>query len=81
MKRTLINIAILSTILGTGMAQAGGWDRSGQDTSIIVKDGNLLEVTSVSVAPKFTGTQKGTNNAPGDVAPDYSFTNIAFSYS
>lgn len=78
MKRTLINIAILSTILGTGMAQAGGWDRSGQDTSIIVKDGNLLEVTSVSVAPKITGTYKGTNNATGDVAPDYSFTNIAF---
>jgi long-subunit fatty acid transport protein len=78
MKRTLINIAILSTILGTGMAQAGGWDRSGQDTSIIVKDGNLLEVTSVSVAPKITGKYKGTNNATGDVAPDYSFTNIAF---
>ena len=78
MKRTLINIAILSTILGTGMAQAGGWDRSGQDTSIILKDGNLLEVTSVSVAPKITGTYKGTNNATGDVAPDYSFTNIAF---
>jgi len=78
MKRTLINIAILSTILGTGMAQAGGWDRSGQDTSIILKEGNLLEVSSVSVAPKITGTYLGTNVATGKVAPDYSFTNIAF---
>ena len=78
MKRTLINIAILSTILGTGMAQAGGWDRSGQDTSIILKEGNLLEVSSVSVAPKITGTYLGSTNATGDVAPDYSFTNIAF---
>ncbi len=40
------------------MAQAGGWDRSGQDTSIILKDGNLLEITSVSVNPKVTGTYK-----------------------
>ena len=80
MKRTLINIAILSTILGTGMAQAGGWDRSGQDTSIIVKDGNLLEVTSVSVAPKITGKYTGASagTSTGDVTPDYSFTNIAF---
>jgi len=78
MKRTLINIAILSTILGTGMAQAGGWDRSGQDTSIILKEGNLLEITSVSVAPKITGKYKLDSSATGDVAPDYSFTNIAF---
>lgn len=73
MKRTLINIAILSTILGTGMAQAGGWDRSGQDTSIILKEGNLLEVTSVSVKPNITGTYNSTaaaNNvtATGGVA-------------
>ena len=80
MKRTLINIAILSTILGTGMAQAGGWDRSGQDTSIILKDGNLLEVTSVSVAPKVTGVYAALagGKATGDVAPDYTFTTMAF---
>jgi len=83
MKRTLINIAILSTILGTGMA--GGWDRSGQDTSIILKEGNLLEVTSVSVKPNITGTYNSTaaaaaNNvtATGGVVPDYSFTTFGF---
>ena len=77
MKRTLINVAILSTILGTGMAQAGGFDRSGQDTSIILKEGNLLEITSVSVSPKVTGTYSGSTTT-GSVAPNYSFTNIAF---
>ena len=80
MKRTLINIAILSTILGTGMAQAGGFDRSGQDTSIILKEGNLLEITSVSVSPSVTGTYGAavTGGAITNVAPSYSFTNLAF---
>jgi len=80
MKRTLINIAILSTILGTGMAQAGGFDRSGQDTSIILKEGNLLEITSVSVSPKVTGTysEAQSGGVIKDVAPDYNFTNLAF---
>ena len=80
MKRTLINIAILSTILGTGMAQAGGFDRSGQDTSIILKEGNLLEITSVSVSPSVTGTYGAavSGGAITNVAPSYSFTNLAF---
>ena len=82
MKRTLINIAILSTILGAGMAQAGGWDRSGQDTSIILKDGNLLEITSVSVKPSVTGTYNaGSASGTGAIAngvPSYSMTNLAF---
>jgi len=85
MKRTLINIAILSTILGTGMAQAGGFDVSGQDTSIILKEGNLLEITSVSVTPSVTGAYSapvnGTPSSGGsvsNVAPSYSFTNLAF---
>ena len=78
MKRTLMSIAVISSVIGAATAQAGGWDRSGQDTSIILKDGNLLEITSVTVAPKVTGTYLGTNLATGDVTPDYSFTNIAF---
>jgi len=79
MKRTLINIAILSTILGTGMAQAGGWDRSGQDTSIILKKGNLLEVTSVSVKPTVTGNYTYTGTpATGDGVPNFSFTTVGF---
>lgn len=78
MKRTLINMAVLGSILGASMAHAGGWDRSGQDTSIIMKEGSLLEVTSVTVAPKVTGTYAGTNAATGDVTPDYSYNNIGF---
>ena len=80
MKRTLINIAILSTIIGTGVAQAGGFDVSGQDTSIILKEGNLLEVTSVSVSPSVTGAYdtSASGGVVTDVAPDYTFTNLAF---
>jgi long-chain fatty acid transport protein len=78
MKRTLISFSVLGTILAAAGAQAGGWDRSGQDTSIILKEGSLLEITSVTVAPTITGTYLGTNLATGGVAPDYSFTNIAF---
>lgn len=80
MKRTLISFAVLSTILGAMSAQAGGFDRSGQDTSIILKDGNLLEVTSVSVSPSVTGTYSstGSGGAISNVAPSYSFTNLAF---
>jgi long-chain fatty acid transport protein len=80
MKRTLISFAVLGTILGAVSAQAGGFDRSGQDTSIILKEGSLLEVTSVSVKPKVTGTYglAVMGGAITDVAPDYSFTTLAF---
>jgi long-subunit fatty acid transport protein len=79
MKRTLISFAVLGTILAAAGVQAGGWDRSGQDTSIILKEGSLLEITSVTVAPKITGTYTvGTTNPTGNVAPDYSFINIGF---
>jgi long-chain fatty acid transport protein len=80
MKRTLISFAVLGTILGAGMAQAGGFDRSGQDTSIILKEGNLLEITSVSVTPSVTGTYGAAvgGGAITNVAPSYSFTTLAF---
>jgi long-chain fatty acid transport protein len=80
MKRTLISFAVLGTILGAVSAQAGGFDRSGQDTSIILKEGGLLEVTSVSVSPDVTGVYAATvaGGAITDVAPDYSFTTLAF---
>ena len=81
MKRTLISFAVLGTILGAGMAQAGGWDRSGQDTSIILKEGNLLEVLSVTVKPSVTGTyNSGSGSGTGAIAngvPSYSMTNLA----
>jgi long-chain fatty acid transport protein len=80
MKRTLISFAVLGTILGAGMAQAGGFDRSGQDTSIILKEGNLLEITSVSVTPSVTGTYGAAvgGGAITNVAPSYSFTTLAY---
>jgi len=80
MKRTLINLAVVGTILGAASVQAGGFDRSGQDTSIILKDGNLLEVTSVSVSPSVTGTYTAATSGGviSDVTPDYSFTTLAF---
>lgn len=79
MKRTLINMAVLGSILGASMAHAGGWDRSGQDTSIIMKEGSLLELTSISVAPKVTGENRVlATGSTGDVTPDYSYTNIGF---
>jgi long-chain fatty acid transport protein len=80
MKRTLISFAVLGAILGAASVQAGGFDRSGQDTSIILKEGNLLEITSVSVTPSVTGTYGAAvgGGAITNVAPSYSFINFAF---
>jgi len=78
MKRTILNLAILSTMFGAGLVQAGGFDRTGQDTSIMLKEGSMVEITSVSVNPKITGTHGGSATATGEVAPNYSFTNIGF---
>jgi long-subunit fatty acid transport protein len=59
---------------------AGGVDRSGMDTSIIMDSGNVVEITHVSVKPKVTGTYAAAfgGTATGDVAPDYSITNLSF---
>lgn len=78
MKRTLISFAVLGTILGAATAQAGGFDRSGQDTSIIFKDGNLVEITSVSVAPKVKGTYNNVGGSTGNGLPNYSFNTVSF---
>lgn len=77
MKRTLISVAVLGTILGAATAQAGGFDRSGQDTSIILKDGNLVEITSVSVAAKVKGTYN-VGGSTGNGLPNYSFNTVSF---
>ena len=78
--RTPILISALASLLASGAIQAGGLDRSGQDTSIILKEGGLFELTSVSVAPTVSGTNAnlgaGTSDT-GDVAPDYSMTTFA----
>jgi long-chain fatty acid transport protein len=78
MKRTLLSFAVLGAVLATGTALAGGFDRTGQDTSIMLKEGSLVEITSVSVNPKITGTQTGAASATGEVAPNYNFTNVGF---
>jgi long-chain fatty acid transport protein len=90
MKRTLISFAVLGTILGSSLAQAGGYDRSGQDTSIIFAEGNAVEISHVSVKPSITGTYDATAQtvapkkgfspaaATGNAAPSYNMTNIAF---
>jgi long-chain fatty acid transport protein len=79
MKRTLISFAVISAILGATSAQAGGLDRSGQGTSIILKEGNLLEVAFVSVDPTVSGTYTAAvgGGDTGNVAPSYSFSNFA----
>ena len=78
MKRTILNLAILSTMFGAGLVQAGGFDRSGQDTSIMLKEGSLVEIMSVSVNPKITGAYTSGGASSGEVAPNYSFTNMGF---
>jgi len=78
MKRTLLSFAVLGTILTTGMVQAGGFDRTGQDTSIMLKEGSMVEITSVSVNPKITGAYTTGGASTGEVAPSYSFVNLAF---
>ncbi|MBT4238622.1 MAG: hypothetical protein HOD70_04360, partial [Oceanospirillaceae bacterium] len=78
MKRTILNLAILSTMFSAGLVQAGGFDRTGQDTSIMLKEGSMVEITSVSVNPKVTGTYTTGGASTGEVAPNYSFTNLGF---
>ncbi|MCP4791428.1 MAG: hypothetical protein GY881_14435, partial [Gammaproteobacteria bacterium] len=78
--RSIISTSALAALLASGAVQAGGLDRSGQDTSIILKEGGLFEVTSVSVKPTVSGTNANLGagtSATGDVAPDYSMTTMA----
>ncbi len=78
--RSIISTSALAALLASGAVQAGGMDRSGQDTSIILKEGGLFEVTSVSVKPSVSGTYNaytGTPGDTGDVTPSYSMTTFA----
>ena len=79
MKPSLLSTAVAAASLSliSSVAWAGGLDRSGQDTSIITDDGNVVEFANVSVAPSVTGTYTaGGVGATGDVTPDYSMTMI-----
>jgi len=44
----------------------------------MLKEGSMVEITSVSVNPKITGTHGSSATATGEVAPNYSFTNVGF---
>jgi long-subunit fatty acid transport protein len=44
----------------------------------MLKEGSMVEITSVSVNPKITGTHGSSATATGEVVPNYSFTNIGF---
>jgi long-subunit fatty acid transport protein len=80
MKPSLLSTAVAAASLSliSSVAMAGGMDRSGMDTSIIMDSGNVVETTQVSVKPTITGTYATAfgGTATGDVAPDYSMTNI-----
>ena len=82
MKRSLLSTAVAAASLSliSSVAMAGGLDRSGQDTSIIMDSGNVIEITNISVSPKITGTWAGGSTSTGDVAPDYSMTNIGMRF-
>ena len=81
MKRSLLSTAVAAASLSliSSVAMAGGVDRSGMDTSIIMDEGNVVELTHVSVKPTVSGTYAAAlgGTATGDVAPDYSMTNLA----
>ena len=82
-------VAAASLSLISSVAMAGGMDRSGQDTSIILKGGNVMEFLHVSVAPTVTGTWSGVVSpytayngvASGDVTPDYTMTTMAAKFA
>lgn len=82
MKRSLLSTAVAAASLSliSSVAMAGGMDRAGMDTSIIMDEGNVVELTHVSVKPTVSGTYAAGlgGAATGDVAPDYSFTSIGF---
>ncbi len=79
MKHLVTGVAAL--LATTGMAAAGGLDRSGQSISAIFETGSYVELSFGSVQP----TVEGVFNHPffgplpsGDVAPDYTQTGLAF---
>ncbi|MBT8412136.1 MAG: transporter, partial [Octadecabacter sp.] len=57
-------------LLTTGIATAGGLDRSGQGIGIIFEDGDYAELSYGSVSPSLTGD--GIGGVTGDIAPTYS---------
>ena len=73
--RTQISTSALVAMLVSGTLQAGGLDRSGQDTSIIFQEGGLFEVTTVSVKPTVSGIYDDSQDT-GDVTPDYAMTTL-----
>lgn len=60
----------------TGMASAGGLDRSGQSTAILFESGNYVKLSFGLVTPSITGNDPSTA-ATGNMAPAYSVPSLA----
>lgn len=63
--------AIVALLASTGMASAGGIDRSGQSVAILFEEGSYAELSYGYVDPTVSGEDPITQ-ATGDLAPAYS---------
>ena len=59
------------------MASAGGFDRSGQDISILYEDGDAIKLSFASVTPSIDGTYASSAES-GNMAGSY--TSFGLSY-
>lgn len=75
MKTTVVST--LALIAATGMASAGGFDRTGQDISILYEDGDAVKLSFATVSPSVDGTYASSANS-GNMAGSY--TSFGFAY-
>lgn len=73
-----MTMALAALTVTTGLAHAGGIDRSGQDNAILFEPGRAMELSFGSVMPKVSGTDIATGAKIGNVAADY--TQLSFGY-
>lgn len=82
MKLTLLASAAL---LAAQTAVAGGIDRSGHTVGVIFEEGNYVEFSFKSVAPKVTGVGAATSPTPGaasgNVSPSYGLFGTALKFA
>jgi long-subunit fatty acid transport protein len=63
-------------LLTTGLASAGGLDRSGQSVAVIFEEGDYAELSFGYVDPNVTGSGPGGDS--GDMAPAYTSVGLAY---
>ncbi|MEJ6401810.1 OmpP1/FadL family transporter [Yoonia sp. 2307UL14-13] len=76
MKHTLTAGAAL--LLSTGLAHAGGLDRSGQSIAPLFEDGTYAELSFSTVMPSVSGELRAAPLDSGNVAEDYFQFGLAF---